>query len=93
MIDKYTQIMADAARDHDTFAPDVRQAIEISRDYGVPTDQIVARIAHGIHLLAVRSMVDVSAPDFAHQILLAVFEQIDWAAAAEAAFFVTPELN
>lgn len=93
MVDKYTQIMADTARKHDVFATAARQAIAISVQDGVPRDKIADGIGHGLHMLAVRSMIDVSAPNFAHEILLEVLEGVDWKAAAEAAFFTQHELN
>lgn len=91
MIDKYTQIIANEFSKNAEFMETTQQNVIGT---GLSKAEAVSVIGKGMCYLAAKSLVGVMAPQFAHDILFAAIDSIDWEAAAESVFFKpNPELN
>lgn len=96
MLDKNTQIISNWFKRYSEFAAAVDSIMmEAVRDGAAPRGEAIEAVGRAMRIAIVRSMIDVEAPDFVHEIMMSVLEDVDWTAAANAAFFTTanPELN
>lgn len=92
-MDRMTRIVSEWFRNDDLFASMIQEDINTMREKGRTEEAIAKTVGITMLMCAHRGMKGVMAPSYSHEILLHAFGEIDWAAAAHAAFLIDPELN
>lgn len=93
MLNQYTQIIVDEFRKHDGFSERTQAWLEAADSQGLTMADREGHIAKSMEASCLLSMMPVKAPNFAHELVLKAFDQIDWRAAARLLYLVDPEAN
>lgn len=93
MLNKYTQIIVDDFRSHPEFDEKTQKFLVEADEQGMSFDDREAYLAKAMEASCLYSMMPVRAPNFAHEILLAAWKEIDWRAAVRLLYLVSPEAN
>lgn len=93
MLNAYTQVIVDEFRKHEVFSQRTQEWLDEAEKQGLTLDDREEYLAKSMESSCLLSMMGVKAPNFAHELLLKLFDQIDWRAAARLLYLVDPEMN